>query len=97
MTLRAAIYGASGYAGGELLRLLLGHPDAEPVAVISRSQAGQPVSAVHGHLARLTDLVFTGALSEKGGDPSRDLAQAPFGFGAPFVVSAHVWAARGRA
>jgi N-acetyl-gamma-glutamyl-phosphate reductase common form len=80
VTLRAAIYGASGYAGGELLRLLLGHPDAEPVAVISRSQAGQPVSAVHGHLARLTDLVFTGALAEDGDDPDVVFLAGPHGF-----------------
>ena len=56
MRSKAAIFGASGYAGGELLRLLLDHPKAEPVAVISRSQAGQPVAAVHTHLSRLTDL-----------------------------------------
>jgi N-acetyl-gamma-glutamyl-phosphate reductase common form len=59
---KAAIFGASGYAGGELLRLLLDHPEAEPVAVISRSQAGQPVSAVHPHLTRLTDLKFDSEL-----------------------------------
>jgi len=57
--IRATIYGGAGYAGGELLRLLLDHPKAEPTAVISRSQAGQPVSAVHPHLSRLTDLTFT--------------------------------------
>lgn len=64
MTIKAAIFGASGYAGGELLRLLLDHPRAEPVAVISRSQAGQPVSSVHAHLSRLTDLAFLGELPE---------------------------------
>jgi N-acetyl-gamma-glutamyl-phosphate reductase common form len=81
VTLRAAIYGASGYAGGELLRLLLGHPEAEPVAVVSRSQAGKPVAAVHGHLARLTDLVFTGALGENGGeDPDVIFLAGPHGF-----------------
>ncbi len=60
--IKAAIFGASGYAGGELLRLLLDHPGAEPVAVISRSQAGQPVANVHAHLSRLTDLTFVSEL-----------------------------------
>jgi N-acetyl-gamma-glutamyl-phosphate reductase common form len=60
--IKATIYGAAGYAGGELLRLLLDHPKAEPTAVISRSQAGQPVSAVHPHLLRLSDLTFTSEL-----------------------------------
>ena len=67
--IRAAIFGASGYAGGELLRLLLDHPGAAPVAVISRSQAGQPVSSVHPHLSRLTDLTFSSELpSDDGSD-----------------------------
>ena len=67
--IKAAIYGASGYAGGELLRLLLDHPKAEPTAVISRSQAGQPVSAVHAHLSRLTDMTFTSELPKGQGEP----------------------------
>jgi N-acetyl-gamma-glutamyl-phosphate reductase common form len=67
--IKAAIYGAAGYAGGELLRLLLDHPKAEPVAVISRSQAGQPVCAVHAHLSRLTDLVFTSDLPKAPDEP----------------------------
>jgi N-acetyl-gamma-glutamyl-phosphate reductase common form len=69
MTIRVGIFGAAGYAGGELLRLLLDHPKAEPVAVISRSQAGQPVSAVHTHLSRLTDLQFTSDLPEGQDEP----------------------------
>ena len=43
---RVAVFGASGYAGEELLRILLRHPDCEIVAVTSRKNAGQPVSTV---------------------------------------------------
>ena len=67
--IKAAIFGASGYAGGELLRLLLDHPRAEPVAVISRSQAGQHVSNVHAHLSRLTDLSFVSELPRGTDEP----------------------------
>ncbi len=67
--LKAAIFGGSGYAGGELLRLLLDHPRVEPVAVISRSQAGQPVSAVHSHLSRLIDLTFASELPRGADEP----------------------------
>ncbi|WP_435055384.1 N-acetyl-gamma-glutamyl-phosphate reductase [Micromonospora aurantiaca (nom. illeg.)] len=57
MGIRVAVAGASGYAGGELLRLLAGHPEFELIAATAHSQAGQPVAAVHPHLAGL-DLVF---------------------------------------
>lgn len=53
------IIGAAGYTGGELLRILLLHPNAAIVFAQSRSQAGKPVWLVHGDLAGETDLVFS--------------------------------------
>ena len=53
MTKRVAVAGASGYAGGELVRLLNGHPEFEVVTVTAHSQAGQALGDVHPHLAHL--------------------------------------------
>jgi N-acetyl-gamma-glutamyl-phosphate reductase len=50
MGTRVAVAGASGYAGGELLRLLAGHPDLEITAVSAGSSAGQPVTSIHPNL-----------------------------------------------
>ena len=44
--IRVAVFGASGYAGEELLRLLLRHNQAEIAAITSRKNAGEPVSTV---------------------------------------------------
>jgi len=52
------IIGASGYTGGELLRLLACHPEANVVAVTSRSRKGQKVSDTHMHLRKIYDLNF---------------------------------------
>ena len=52
------IIGGSGYTGGELLRLLAGHPEANVVAVTSRSRKGQKVSDTHTHLRKIYDLGF---------------------------------------
>ncbi|MGI5149231.1 N-acetyl-gamma-glutamyl-phosphate reductase [Plantactinospora sp. CA-294935] len=57
MGIRVAVAGASGYAGGELLRLIAGHPELDLVAATAHSQAGQPVAAVHPQLTGL-DLVL---------------------------------------
>jgi N-acetyl-gamma-glutamyl-phosphate reductase len=57
--IKAGIIGGAGYTGGELLRLLLRHPQATVTFVQSRSQAGKPVSSVHTDLLGDTDLVFT--------------------------------------
>ena len=58
-SVRIGILGAAGYTGGELLRLLLNHPQAEVVFANSESNAGNPVSDVHGGLEGETDLRFT--------------------------------------
>ncbi len=55
---RVSILGASGYAGGEFLRLALGHPALEVSQVTSREHAGQPVHIVHPNLRGVTDLRF---------------------------------------
>ena len=55
---RVAVAGASGYAGGEVLRLLLGHPEVEIGAVTAGSNAGEPLGALQPHLVPLADRVL---------------------------------------
>ncbi|MEU6059556.1 N-acetyl-gamma-glutamyl-phosphate reductase [Streptomyces sp. NPDC047097] len=55
MAMRAAVAGASGYAGGELLRLLLDHPRIEIGALTGHSNAGQRLGALQPHLAPLAE------------------------------------------
>lgn len=57
--LKAAIVGGSGYTGGEVLRLLLGHPEVEVAQVTSRSHLGEYVYQVHPNLRRRTSLKFS--------------------------------------
>lgn len=56
------IIGGAGYTGGETIRLLLNHPNAELKFVHSRSNAGNPVSDVHADLTGETELKFTDSL-----------------------------------
>src|SRR3954454_9419008 len=55
MGLRASVLGASGYAGGELLRLLGGHPDLDVAWVSAGSNAGRSLGEVHPQLVTLAD------------------------------------------
>ena len=57
--IRIGILGAAGYTGGELIRVLLGHPKAKIVFANSESNAGNPVCEVHEGLIGETDLCFT--------------------------------------
>ncbi|MBQ4596826.1 MAG: N-acetyl-gamma-glutamyl-phosphate reductase [Methanocorpusculum sp.] len=54
-----AIVGASGYAGGDLIRLLLTHKEANIVCATSRKLAGTPVTKDHIHLKNLIDIEYT--------------------------------------
>ncbi len=57
--IKVGILGAAGYTGGELIRVLLNHPEAEIVFANSESNAGNLVSDVHEGLVGDTDLRFT--------------------------------------
>jgi N-acetyl-gamma-glutamyl-phosphate reductase len=59
MKIKAGIIGGAGYTGGELIRLLLSHPETELNYIHSRSNAGQPLSKIHQDLFEDTDLLFT--------------------------------------
>jgi N-acetyl-gamma-glutamyl-phosphate/LysW-gamma-L-alpha-aminoadipyl-6-phosphate reductase len=57
--IRAAVVGGAGYAGGEVLRLLAGHPEVEVVQVTSERLAGKPVASMHPPLRGRTELRFS--------------------------------------
>jgi N-acetyl-gamma-glutamyl-phosphate reductase len=94
--IRTAILGASGYVGGELLRLIAEHPELAPTKLFAESKAGRPVSETHPHLAAKFDGAtferFEGALD--GIDlvlaalphgRSQEIALAILNTGVPFV------------
>lgn len=64
MSIKVGIIGGAGYTGGELIRLLINHPQADVVFVHSKSNAGNPVAKVHADLLGETDLKFTGKLND---------------------------------
>lgn len=57
--IRIGILGAAGYTGGELIRLLINHPDAQIVFANSESNAGNKVADIHEGLYGETDMTFT--------------------------------------
>ena len=60
---KAGIIGGSGYTGGELIRILLNHPEVEIDFVFSTTRAGKAVSSAHPDLLGTTELHFTGAIN----------------------------------
>lgn len=63
MAIKVGIIGGAGYTGGELIRLLIHHPDITVSFIHSRSQAGKAVDTVHQDLLGETDLKFSNELS----------------------------------
>ena len=64
MAVRVAVAGASGYAGGEALRLLAGHPEVEIGAVTGNANAGQVLGALQPHLLPLAGRVLEPTTAE---------------------------------
>ena len=67
MKIKVGIIGGAGYTGGELIRLLVNHPNVELAFIHSRSNADQPVYKVHQDLVGETELKFTDSLTPLGG------------------------------
>lgn len=65
--IKIGIIGGAGYTGGELIRLLINHPQAEIVFINSKSNAGNPVSSVHHDLLGETNLKFSDNITPSGG------------------------------
>ncbi|UII24544.1 N-acetyl-gamma-glutamyl-phosphate reductase [Fulvivirga maritima] len=62
--IKAGIIGAAGYTAGELIRILINHPDTEITYLYSNSQSGKDIATVHDDLLGLTDLKFTDKITE---------------------------------
>ena len=59
--IKVSIVGGSGYTGGDLLRILLFHPEVEIQQVTSERQAGKPVASVHPNLRKICKHKFVSA------------------------------------
>ena len=87
MGARVAVAGASGYAGGELLRLLTAHPGFEIGPLSAQTSAGIPVAAVHPHLAGLDDTAFAATDPAIFADADLLFTALPHGESAKLVAS----------
>ncbi|MDO6515681.1 N-acetyl-gamma-glutamyl-phosphate reductase [Zobellia uliginosa] len=61
--IKAGIIGGSGYTGGELIRILLHHPEAEIDFVFSTTRAGKKITTAHADLLGTTEMEFTGSIN----------------------------------
>jgi N-acetyl-gamma-glutamyl-phosphate reductase len=83
----AAVAGASGYAGGELLRLLLGHPGIELGPLAAGSHAGSPVTSVPPHLPELAGRAFGATSAEALGEADVVFLALPHGESAALAAA----------
>src|SRR5216683_4056520 len=89
MQMRVAVVGASGYAGGELLRLIWGHPDLELTVATADSSAGKTIGDVHANLAghqELANLIFEPHSAVKAAQTDLIFLALPGGQSAPMAA-----------
>jgi N-acetyl-gamma-glutamyl-phosphate reductase len=86
MGYRVAVGGASGYAGGELLRLLAGHPDLDVVAATAHDSAGRRLSTVHPALPSLAHLTLTDTAPDAFGGADLIFLALPHGASGPLAA-----------
>ena len=84
--LRVGIVGATGYAGGELVRLLARHPNVELVGLVGRDRDDEPIGTIHPHLAT-TGLTVDAELPDADGMDAIFMAM-PHGAGIPMAAAA---------
>jgi N-acetyl-gamma-glutamyl-phosphate reductase len=87
MGMRASVAGASGYAGGELLRLLLEHPHLEVGPVAAGQAAGRPVTDLHPHLPQLAGTTFADTTAEQLADADVVFLALPHGQSAALAAA----------
>lgn len=90
--IKVAIAGGTGYTAGELIRLLINHPEAEILSVQSNSSAGESISSVHRDLLGETDLKFSGSRKFPESMPIADILFLCLGHGLSrkFIDENHV-------
>ena len=86
MSTKVAVAGASGYAGGELLRLLLAHPEVEIGALTAGSNAGEPLGTLQPHLVPLADRVLEETSAETLADHDVVFLALPHGQSGPIAA-----------
>ena len=89
MTLSVAVSGASGYAGGEILRLLAAHPDVEIRTVTAHANAGQPLVRHQPHLRSLAHLTLQETTPEVLSGHDVVFLALPHGQSAPYTDALH--------